>query len=213
MDKDQASAICFASTIIGEGYDDYRKEYFDNHSQCQKIDDRVLRFSFLVVSAAVAVIAINLALPSSRRNSVIHLFFEEVERRFEAFTIPINKVGFSIDQIAKSKNEAKLLTQAIPEASVLALVDVPFLFGLMMKFRTHLYINAYLRSNDQPLLGGRMADVAFLYVEHLLGDDAFSSPTSQKDGINSLLAMQLTTIFKISLQTICENTPAELRGQ
>ena len=82
-----------------------------------------------------------------------------------------------------------------------------------MKFRTHLYINAYLRSNDQPLLGGRMADVAFLYVEHLLGDDAFSSPTSQKDGINSVLAMQLTTIFKISLQTICENTPAELRGQ
>lgn len=213
MDKDQASAIFFASTLIGEGYDDYRKEYFDSHPQCQKIDDRALRFSFLVVSGAVTVIAINHVLPSTRRNSVINLFFDEVERRFAAFTSPINKVGFSIDEIAKSKNEAKLLAQAIPEASAFALVDVPFLFGLMMKFRTRLYINAYLNSNDQPLLGGRMADVAFLYVEHLLGDDAFSSPTSPKDGINSLLAMKLTTIFNTNLQTICESTPSTLRGQ
>ena len=213
MDKDQASAIFFASTLIGEGYHAYRKEYFSSHPQCQKIDDRALRFSFLVVSAAVAIIAINLVLPSSRRKSVISLFFEEVERRFAAFTTPINKVGFSFDEIAKSKNEAILLAQAIPEASALALVDVPFLFGLMMKFRTRLYINAYLNSNDQPLLGGRMADVAFLYVEHLLGDDAFSSPTSPNDGINRILRMQLTTIFNTDLQTICENTPAALRGQ
>ena len=201
-------AIFFSSAIANS------LELTENSPEAKSISELIepsslncdkMLLNIAIVNAALCMIIINF-LSDIKTHANVMLLMEKFTDRVR------QQLGESAKQKMKQipKNEMFQFARTEPENKSLTIVGhgyeaqnfVPLdvLFSALFHHRAVDYLKAYANSNDQPMLGGRAADVAHLFCINLLGEDF--EHTSK---VGALLPMSLTevaprswTVFSVS---------------
>ena len=200
-------AIFFSSAIANS------LELTENSPEAKSISELIepsslnrdkMLLNIAIVNAALCMIVINFLADIKTHANVILLM--------EKFTDRVRqKLGESAKQKMKQipKGELAKFARTEPENKSLTIIEhgydaqnfVPLdvLFSALFHHRVVEYLKAYADSNDQPMLGGRTADVAHLFCINLLGENF---EHTSKAG--ALLPMSITPLFNVMLDTMME---------
>ena len=200
-------AIFFSSSIAGS------LELAENSPEAESISQLIepsslnqdkMILNIWIVDVALCMVVINFLSDLKTKTNVTLLMeklTDHIRNKLQEITKQTRRQvpKSHLTEFARTESEKKSLAIVEYGYEKQNFVPLDALFSALFHHRVVEYLKAYANSNDQPLLGGRAADVARLFCVNLLGENFGSNPT-----VGAMLPMSLTPLFNVTLDTLIE---------